>query len=418
MRPLPLLLALVLGAAVVLAGCGGPDPVEEARRFSGELEVAGATTLYEIEVPPGWEGDLLLHAHGLVDPRQPLAVVRPDLAEVALREGWAWGAASYSANGYVADRAVDELDALRTRFAEITGLDPPTRTIISGDSMGGHITALAVERRPDAYVGALPFCGVMGDAVTFDYLQDVTLVAAALAGVEVEFPPGEGYVPGQVARIVGALGLSGGLTPAGEVYAAAVEALSGGDRPTFEESFARWEVDPPVPVLQLLYGAGLVGGAADPPGVLEAFDNTDTRYELAPADGDLDDVERALNAQVLRVTATGDSPVPAVEGRPHVPTLSLHTTGDLFVPLVNQQVYAAEAAAAGLADNLVTRTVRSADHCDFTAEERATAFTDLVTWIGEGERPDGEDLLDPVVVADPSLGCAFTTTRREGMPPC
>ena len=33
-------------------------------------------------------------------------------------------------------------------------------------------------------------------------------------------------------------------------------------------------------------------------------------------------------------------------------------------------------------------------------------------WVEQGIRPDGDDILDPAVVADPKFGCKFTRGTR------
>lgn len=400
-----------------------------ATAFAGTQTVDGADSGYRIEVPDEWNGTLVLYAHGFVGPHVPeLVVQNPPLRELFISQGFAWAASSYSANGYVIDAPVEETDALRDRFAELTGLDAPQATIVHGFSMGGHITGVAIERRPDAYVGALPACGVMADAELFDYYADVNLVAGALADVDVPFPGDLSFLAGPAQQITTELGLLEGLsTPEGVQYADVVEALSGGERPTFEESLEFWNVAAAidlgeggvVPFLQGLYGRALSEGIETPVGVSDSYDNTGTIYAFPNATGpEPSPQEQLLNAAVDRYQGTAAPPFPVIEGTPRMPVLSLHTTGDLFVPLVNERVYAGEVVANGLSENLVQRTVRAAGHCDFTPEELAGAFADLVAWISTGAKPEGEDLLDPAVIADRDLGCAFTSETREGMPAC
>ena len=437
--------ALLLGLLAAPAVAQAPEPPDYviddpafdalpgAQAFAGTLETNGAEHAYRIEVPDDWNGTLVLYAHGFVGPQQAELIVQdPPLRPLFVQQGIAWAASSYSANGYVIDGPVDQTQDLADRFAELTGHDAPTATIIHGFSMGGHITGVALERYPDAYVGALPACGVMGDVELFEYFTDVNLVAGALAGVDVPVPGGLPFLGGPAQQISAALGLQTGLsTPAGVQYADVVEALSGGERPTFEESLTFWNtlaaVDldgedgdaPTVPFLQALYGNALSEGIPTPVGVEGVYDNAGTIYGFPNATSPEPSAqEQALNAAVSRVTNDGEPPFPIIEGTPQVPTLSLHTTGDLFVPLRNQVVYAEEVAANDLSANLVQRTIRAPGHCDFTAEELGGAFVDLLTWIQTGTPPAGEDLIDPTVRADRSLGCAFTTETRPGMPAC
>lgn len=64
----------------------------------------------------------------------------------------------------------------------------PTRRYLIGHSMGGHITGVATEQYRNVYDGALPMCGVMGDAELFDYFLDFHLVAQALADIHAPYP--------------------------------------------------------------------------------------------------------------------------------------------------------------------------------------------------------------------------------------
>lgn len=414
---------------VIVDPAEGFEPLAGSDTFAGTLDVDGADSAYRIEVPEDWNGTLVLYAHGFVGPQIPeLVVQNPPLRELFIDQGFAWAASSYSANGYVIDAAVEETDALREQFAELTGLTAPAATIVHGVSMGGHITGVAIERRPDAYVGALPACGAMGDVELFDYFTDVNLVAGALAGVEVPFPADLSFLEGPAQQITAELELLEGLsTPEGVQYADVVEAVSGGERPTFEQSLEFWNVaaaidlgeGPPVPFLQGLYAGALSEGIDDPAGVEDSYDNSDTIYGFPNGtSAEPSPQEQLINAAVDRYEGGATPPFPIIEGTPQMPVLSIHTTGDLFVPLRQQLIYAEEVATNGLADNLVQRTVRSPGHCDFTGEELGGAFLELVGWITSGTRPTGEDLLDPAVVTDRDLGCAFTSETREGMPEC
>ena len=107
-----------------------------------------------------------------------------------------------------------------------------------------------------------------------------TLVAGALAGVEVPVPGDPSFLAGPAQQIVQALGLQSGLeTPEGRQYSGAVEVLSGGERPTFDESFAYWNAGE-LPFLQALYGRGLSGGIEDPVGLDQSYDNSGTTLRL------------------------------------------------------------------------------------------------------------------------------------------
>jgi hypothetical protein len=99
-------------------------------------------------------------------------------------------------------------------------------------------------------------------------------------------------------------------------------------------------------------------------------------------------------------------------GRLTAPLLTLHNTGDLFVPISQEQEYLAAATAAGAAELLVQRAIRASGHCQFSDAELTRAFDDLVSWVEGGTRPPGDDLSS----APGEIGTAFTNPIRPGDP--
>src|SRR5947209_6492498 len=203
---------LVLGATSVLAG---PPPayfVDESKLPFDAL--AGTSTMrswgvhngagYRIEVPDNWNGDLVLYAHGFRGIGLELTVSNPRIRQYLVTNGYAWAASSYSKNGYDVRQGVKDTHALGELFNGLVG--HPRRTYFTGHSMGGHITGVAIEQDPQAYVAALPMCGVMGDDELFDYFLDFNLVAQALAGVAAQFPFPADYQTAVVPVVKAALG--------------------------------------------------------------------------------------------------------------------------------------------------------------------------------------------------------------------
>lgn len=380
---------------------------------------AGAA--YRIEVPRRWNGRLVVYAHGYRGSGTTVHVSDPELREHYVSRGYAWAASSYATNGYDVGQGVRDTHALIGVFRHVTGR-PARQVYVSGASMGGHITAVAVEEYPRSFAGAMPYCGVLGDAELFDYFLDANVTAAALAGVEIEFPlrPDADYparFAGQVSRIRAALTGDSLAT-----WSDVVERRSGGERPGFDAAFAYWNAAAQggLPFLFSLY-PGLSGGTAGiAPGNLT--DNRRTFYRATDRPWPTA-AERALNASVLRVTRTarpdpGLAGVPRIDGRPPVPVLSLHGIGDLFVPFSMEQEYARRALANGRSHLFVSRAVRDVAHCDFTQPELRRAFDDLITWTERGHRPPGDAVLDRRAVADAAFGCRFTVGVRPGYAAC
>src|SRR5262245_57848388 len=62
------------------------------------------------------------------------------------------------------------------------------------------------------------------------------------------------------------------------------------------------------------------------------------------------------------------------------PLITLHETGDAWVPLSLEQSYRRRTIAAGASDLLVQRVFRAGSHCGFYGETRERTFDDLVAW--------------------------------------
>jgi hypothetical protein len=70
----------------------------------------------------------------------------------------------------------------------------------------------------------------------------------------------------------------------------------------------------------------------------------------------------------------------------------MHGTGDLYVPIHLQQILNRAVVAAGKQDLLVQRIYRIPGHCGFSVAEQSKAFDDLVKWVREGARPEGDNV--------------------------
>jgi hypothetical protein len=126
----------------------------------------------------------------------------------------------------------------------------------------------------------------------------------------------------------------------------------------------------------------------------------DTRHVVYQIDPGLGLSAEDLNRDVRRITAQPGARDPATDpafadrtGKLPGPLLTLHTTGDGWVPFSHQQRYRRRTVAAGTDHLLVQRAIRRPRHCDFNGDERNQAFDDLVTWLETGARPDGDDVL-------------------------
>ena len=393
----------------------------ETDRWSGVLGGAG----YRIEVPAmNWNGKLAVYAHGYAGIGNTLTVQEPRIRRYLIENGYAWAASSYSKNYYDVRAGVEDTNALVLGFNQIAAssgrnLAKPTRTYLFGHSMGGHITAAAIEdeafataRSKVRYDGAVPMCGVLGDTELFDHFAAIQMAAQQLAGLPAtKFPATNWPMLAADVRTTLFNSTTSFATPTaqGARLKTMVMHLTGGPRPIFEEGFAN---DP----LQKVVWDGF-GRTGDVAGILASGKNVvDTnriRYRFDAPDAVVD----AFNAGIVRSTADANANplrsdgvrwIPKVNGEFKIPVLTLHTLGDMYVPFMMEQIYLQRATAKGNHPNLVQRAIRAPGHCDFTVAEQATAFADMVKWVENGVKPAGDDVLTASIVAQPSYGCAHT----------
>ncbi len=458
--------ALALAAASLLAACGGGGgddgtPPEDTRAqdsrtsFAPSAADAAATTfnpqaaapgdvvpmsstsrwqgmvggaLYHIEVPAAWNGKLVMYAHGYAGTGNALAVADPSIRRWLIQNGYAWAASSYSKNYYDVRAGVEDTNALALAFNDIAtkngrSLATPTKYFITGHSMGGHITAAAIEDEATAtavhkvkYSGAVPMCGVVGDTELFNEFAAMQVTAQALAGLP-QYPTQNWVDIDELVTtaLFGTPTLGNVVTVtagAGTKYKSVLQNITGGPRPMFDiglqygrafsSAYSTFIADPTTPV-------GSINGILNK----NVLDTTAFTYTI---DGDAAG-SAALNASAQKIAPDADANrlrtdglrwVPKVNGEFKIPVVSIHTLGDLFVPFSMEQVYQKRVAAKGNTAFLVQRAIRGISHCDFTTAEQVKAFSDMIAWEGGGTKPAGDDVVTPATVAAPTYGCAFT----------
>ncbi|HLZ37899.1 MAG TPA: hypothetical protein VKP64_09120 [Mycobacteriales bacterium] len=407
---------------------GAPfGPLEDGNGSAISTTYTGiaAGSAYRIEVPKRWNHELVLFAHGYRGTGTTVWVDSPGLRRHYIRRGFAWAASSYQTNGYDVGHGVRDTHALIGLFRTVT-TRRPTGVYLTGQSMGGQVTVVALERYPRTFLAAMPYCGVLAETSLFSYFLDANVTAAALTGTPIRYPrsreAGAAYVgpyETQVLAQLPKLGVSRQSpvpsTAAGRAWQAAIEQRSGGKRPGFDSAMSYWNSGsfPPLTRVPFLFGLypGLTGGTAGiAPGNVAT--NTSTVYQLDERPG-LTPAEKALNARVLRVAATATASndltgIPAARGTPGVPVVSVHSIGDLFVPFSMEQIYARRVAGHGQSRLFVSRAIRSNAHCGFTGPELRSAFDDLVTWVRTGRRAAGDHVTNAAAVASATFGCRFT----------
>ena len=375
-----------------------------ARAIYGSYQGAG----YQIEVPDNWNGDVVYFAHGFRGNPPQLTVSPPPLRDYFIAQGYAWAASSYSKNGYEPGAGARDTYALRDVFVSRVGT--PKHSFLYGQSMGGHIASLSLEEYPDAYDGAFSECGVMSGHEILDFFLSWGTLAGYFSGTPLIDAATDAATLGKRfdSDVLPALGADPNApTLRGRQFANVIENLTGGPRPFFREGFAANYSFNFLVLLNAVATAGPSNAAAD---------NSNTIYHID--DGFAVD-NAQLNSEIGRVSANPSYRNPAtypefapMTGKIERPLLTLHGTGDLFVPISLEQSYRKMVDRAGDGDLLVQRAIRRAGHCNFSERERTQGFEDLVRWVEQGQKPGGDDLLGDLS----DIGRAYTTPLEANDP--
>ncbi len=393
-------------------------PLPNARAITGEYACSG----YRFEVPNNWNGDLVVYAHGFRAGTSPKVTVTDlPVREEAIQQGFAWAASTYRQNGYNPLDGIEDTRIMIEQFKQKVGA--PKQIFIYGSSMGGHVVVGSLEKYPEVYAGGVAECGAVGGAAQIDYLVAVNTLADYLAGTDMFASDNKGLkkqlelVQSGIYTALGSppdyefdeTALVGANDPApqvnltekGKAFRNSMIYLGGGPRPFAQEGFAAaYEIS--LAASRAIYAIF--------PNLLAVGTNNDFTYRVDPEFGA---TPEQLNAGVRRITADPAQRAKyAFTGNLKVPLLTIHDTGDGFVPIYNEQVYKRLVDGAGNSDKLVQRAVRRFLHCDFSIIERNRAFNDLIAWVKQGTKPAGEDLQGSLLDA----GRAFTDPLRTDDP--
>src|SRR3954464_5647636 len=192
--------------------------------------------LYRIEIPDNWNGDLVLFAHGFVSNAgangSMLRVGTHRFREHVVKEGYAWAASSYRCNGYVPGQGLLDTIALVDLFKQANGGKPPTRTYLTGESMGGHVTLLGMQEFPTMFAGGLAMCPAGSEL--FDFFAASSAAAEVITGVQFHADT----VQQDIAKMTEMLGKPPDYTDKGRQLASVEIQISGGPRPFAMEGLA------------------------------------------------------------------------------------------------------------------------------------------------------------------------------------
>jgi pimeloyl-ACP methyl ester carboxylesterase len=324
---------------------------------------------YRIDIPPGWNGGLMIYCHGYrgapvrFDARAP-----DDMAKTFSSLGYAVAQSGYSAGGYAVREAVRDTEALRRHFAARFGA--PKETWVSGSSLGGSITMMLLETYPTTYEGGLSLCAPLGPML--GYAKMLTFDQLVL--FEYLFPgrlPSPAHVPADFVTTFARTDVLERILDARPQAAATLRRFSMAR--TNKEQAANLDLFTHIlGELQRRWGGN-------------AFDNRDTIYT-----GTGDDV--GVNDGVKRYRADDRARALAIRdytptGRLARPMLSVRAVYDPMIGAYPSDRYPEIAQLAGSGDLFAQQYVRGSGHCTFSSQEVSSAFGELRRWRQTGERP-------------------------------
>jgi pimeloyl-ACP methyl ester carboxylesterase len=343
---------------------------------SSGVQRSGA--LYRICIPNQWNGDLVVYAHGYAAPQLPLSIPDDQIGGASLSQtvnqlGYAFATTSYSKNGLAIKEGLADVVDLYNIF--ISANARPRFVYIMGSSLGGAVAALASEKFPQIFNGALTISGPVGDFQgQINYFGDFRVV------FDYFFP---GVIPGDPFDIPLEV-----IANFNTVYIPRIlEAIAANPAATSQLlSVTRAPIDANDPTSIASTTLGLlffnVLGSNDSTAELggRPFDNSRRIYF-----GSNDD--RALNRNIRRFTANRQAlrelqNFYETSGNVPVPVVTLHTTADPIVLSSQPKIYQIKALIRGGYEsfsNVVPRKVDRYGHVNVTAQEALEAFSILVS---------------------------------------
>lgn len=347
---------------------------------------------YLIAVPPIWNGDLVIWNHGFtLDPPGPLSM--EDLGPLApyqLAEGYAVAASSFQQSGWALFKTKNDLQNMVGEFKDQFG--KPNQVIVTGGSLGGAVTAQAIEKAHlGNVVGAYILCGAVAGSRNWDGALDLRLIYDVVVAANIP-PIPTAHIPG------GAEGLPEGsaLTDA-QIAFRVNEATGIFLQPEFRTpqqsvNLATILSETKIPanflITDMLYATQNMNDLV--------HDTHKLKSKLGTGNTDVDYGNPGINASIARV-----SPHPGAENRleryftpsgdvSNTKIISIHTDKDGLVIVENESEYASVVPAENLTVAIVVEKIPS--HCEFTTAEAIAGWESLRAWIDGGQQPSASQI--------------------------
>ncbi len=344
---------------------------------------------FKITVPTVWNGTLVINNHGFdFNPPAPNPGLG-SLAPLMLAEGYAVAASSYSNCCWTLFSTKQDLNRLLQIFEDNFGA--PSDVIVHGGSLGGAVTAQAIEKLSISPVGAYPICGALAGTQSWDGAIDLRLVydavcsavpGGSLPGGATGLPapgfPTAGLTTTQIATAVNTC--TGVLTPVAFRTPAQTARLNQIKAVTqLPESFI---------VTDMVFVTNGLSNLIFAPDKLDGgqgVGNVGVTYNDAGINAS---IQRVAYANKPRKELGKASDPKGDVGATKI--VSIHTDGDGLVIVENEKEYRDIVPAANFSLGIVNEAGNT--HCGFTAQEVTAGWEELRDWIAGGPQPTATDL--------------------------
>ena len=343
---------------------------------------------YVFVVPDAWNGSLVIWNHGFsLAPIGPVSrgpMTDLELIEAfAIPAGFAVAASSYSQRGWALFKTNQDLEQMVRAFEVEFGV--PDQVILIGASLGGIVTAAALEKADLGEVtGALTICGAVAGSRNWDGALDLRLVYDLVCDQK-------------KTRIAGgAKGLEKNSTLTPDDVTKRVNACFGlnKNKPKKKQKKRLAEflgvIDIPAEFIHINM-AYVTFGMAD-----LVYDKKKMKGKQGAGNQNVDYGDAKTNANIARFEPRKSKARKL--GKNYTPNgkvgnakiISLHTDKDGLVIVENESEWAKVVPPDQLTVGIVVEA--QASHCGFTNAEIIGSWETLRAWIAGGVQPTAEDL--------------------------
>ena len=427
---------MLVGAVSSFADCGDVVGVD----CEEHLGVGKKGSHFRLTIPtnPVWNGDVVLINHGFdldqasIRPHHTCKVIGGacttnadcgsatcnDISYLGLDafflpRGMAVAASTYSLTGWSVFNSRKDLQDILTFMKKTPGIGSPTRTFITGFSMGGAVTVDASLRmNPTRIQGILPLCPAgAGGVPTWDAAHDARMaydyVCGDVSGAGFFSASDEGDSANEVAMALKVNNCFGNVLPEDDPVEAANKAAR---LAQFKTLIGHTGTDFEVVVLMGFATQGMYDLVHDKDKLSDKRygNNIGLVYNDAGLDAGIERVEEGKGRKKLNKNYFVDY-TRGKGGKLEYPIVHLANNADFLTVPAFQSVF-----MQGTDDGSKARTTAWIDgggHCNFTPEEIEATATEFMDWVDGDPQPTAADI-EATCLALPT-GNAGTTCRFD-----